>query len=281
MSKRTLLIHEVFKQAKKESGRDTKSGIASYLWTYFEEHLNYIISDKTFIRYYETFIENNKEININPDRLDKLSQYVGYENFSDFSPTFEKRIENEEENTTSVKFLLDGEEVSVPEKIFNIIIKITNNPNFNVPDFMKKNGLGVLEFVFVALLVTGGVVFSNPMDNNTRNSFSLMSLIDTNKNYMYWDGEQFNPTDSSYIGPEFEVIAMDKRLLLHQRRITRKDTMTVENSLGRTWYSKYYGNVEFFTADGIDPDNKKELKKSTPFMIEKYAGKNADSIQSQ
>jgi len=281
MSKRTLLIHEVFKQAKKESGRDTKSGIASYLWTYFEEHLNYIISDKTFIRYYETFIENNKEININPDRLDKLSQYVGYENFSDFSPTFEKRIENEEENTTSVKFLLDGEEVSVPEKIFNIIIKITNNPNFNVPDFMKKNGLGVLEFVFVALLVTGGVVFSNPMDNNIRNSFSLMSLIDTNKNYMYWDGEQFNPTDSSYIGPEFEVIAMDKRLLLHQRRITRKDTMTVENSLGRTWYSKYYGNVEFFTADGIDPDNKKELKKSTPFMIEKYAGKNADSIQSQ
>ncbi|WP_449400149.1 hypothetical protein [Chryseobacterium wanjuense] len=45
MSKRKLLIHEVFEQAKRESGRETKSGIATYLWTYFEEHLNYIISD--------------------------------------------------------------------------------------------------------------------------------------------------------------------------------------------------------------------------------------------
>lgn len=280
MSKRKLLIHEVFEQAKKESGRDTKSGIASYLWTYFEEHLNYIISDKTFVRYYETFIENNKEVNINPDRLDKLSQYVGYESFSDFNPTFEKKI-NDEESTTSVKFLLDGEEVSVPEKIFNIIIKITNNPNFNVPDFMKKNGLGVLEFVFVALLVTGGVVFSNPTDKNKRNSFGFMSSAEqqTSKNYMYWDGEQYNETDSSYIGPEFEVIAIDKKRLKHFKRITRKDTMTVENSLGKTWYSKYYGNVEFFTADGIDPDNNRELRKSTAPMIEKYAGKNADSIQ--
>ncbi|MCS3530322.1 hypothetical protein [Chryseobacterium sp. JUb7] len=282
MSKRKLLIHEVFEQAKRESGRDTKSGIATYLWTYFEEHLNYIISDRTFIRYYETFIENNRETNISPDRLDKLSQYIGYENFSDFNPTFEKKIENEEESTTSVKFLLDGEEVSVPEKIFNIIIKITNNPNFNVPDFMKKNGLGVLEFVFVALLVTGGVVFSNPIDKNKSNIFSFTSSIkQTNKNYMYWDGEQYNETDSSYIGPEYEVIAIDEKLVKHFKRITRKDTMTVDNSLGRTWYSKYYGNVEFFTSDGIDPDNKRELKKSTATMIEKYAGKNADSIQAQ
>ncbi|WP_449400150.1 hypothetical protein [Chryseobacterium wanjuense] len=137
---------------------------------------------------------------------------------------------------------------------------------------MKKNGLGVLEFAFVALLVTGGVFFNNPMTKQKRNSLGFMSQIsETDKSYMYWDGEQYNPTDSTYISPEFEVIAMDKRLLEHQRRITRKDTMTVENSLGRTWYSKYNGDVEFFTADGVDPENGKELKKSTELMIKKYA----------
>ncbi|MCS3867581.1 hypothetical protein J3D55_000497 [Chryseobacterium ginsenosidimutans] len=280
MSKRKLLIHEVFEQAKRESQKDTKSGLAFYLWGRLEDNHDFKISEKTLIRYYEAFIENNSDVNIEPYKLDKLSQYIGYDDFKDFNYTYEKKIEGEGENTTSVKFLLDGEEVSVPEKIFNIIIKITNNPNFNVPDFMKKNGLGVLEFVFVALLVTGGVVFSNPIDKNNRNTFGFMnSKFDTEKSYMYWNGEEYIGTDSSYISPEFKVVAMDKQQHKYLRRITRKDTMTVDNSLGKTWYSKYNGEVEFFTNDGIDPDNGRELKKSTSFMIEKYAGKNIDSIQ--
>ncbi|WP_288438248.1 hypothetical protein [uncultured Chryseobacterium sp.] len=274
MSKRKLLIQAVFEQAKKESGRDTKSGIASYLWTYFEEHLNYIISDKTFIRYYEAFLENDKEVNINPDRLDKLSQYVGYNSFKDFNYTFEKKIEKEGDSTTSVRFLLDGEEISVPEKIFQIIIKISNNSNFNVPDFVKKNGLGVIEFVFVVLLVTGGLVFSNKIDDKKgkENTFGIASFISPAKNYMYWNGDKFVETDSSYIGPEFEVVAKNEHKIRYFKRITRKDTMNVENSIGKTWYSKVNGKVEFFTMDGTDPDNKKELKRATEYIIRKYSG---------
>ncbi|WP_126652829.1 hypothetical protein [Chryseobacterium aureum] len=274
MSKRKLLIQEVFEQAKKESGRDTKSGIASYLWTYFEEHLNYIISDKTFIRYYEAFLENDKEVNINPDRLDKLSQYIGYASFKDFNHTFEKKIEKEGDSTTSVRFLLDGEEISMPEKIFQIIIKISNNSNFNVPDFVKKNGLGVIEFVFVALLVTGGIVFSNKSyeKNGKENTSGILSFMHPDKNYMYWNGEKFVETDSSYIGPDFEVVARNEHQIRFFKRITRKDTMTVENSEGKTWYSKVNGRVEFFTMDGIDPENKKELRKATKYIIMKYSG---------
>ncbi|RXM38590.1 hypothetical protein BOQ62_16085 [Chryseobacterium sp. CH21] len=274
MSKRKLLIQAVFEQAKRESGRDTKSGIASYLWTYFEEHLNYIISDKTFIRYYEAFLENDKEVNINPDRLDKLSQYIGYESFKYFNCTFEKKVEKEGDSTTSVRFLLDGEEVSMPEKILQIIIKISNNSNFNVPDFVKKNGLGVIEFVFIALLVTGGLVFSNKSNNKNgkERTFGIMSFINPAKSYMYWNGDEFVETDSSYISPDFEVVARNEHKIRYFKRITRKDTMNVENSVGKTWYSKVNGKVEFFTMDGIDPENKRELRRATEYIIRKYSG---------
>lgn len=285
MSNVKLLINEVFKKGEYDSGKNKKYPLALYLKVHLET-FKLFKDEKTFVRYYDAYVlEIKKEIDPDLDTLDKLSRYIGYENFTDFSNTFIKK--DEESIFTEVKVSVDGNEFSKSKANTDVNISITNinKPSFPGKEFIVKNGLGILEMTFVLLLVTGGVVFSNgkKLDNtpSMKLGFFSNSNLDTENNYMYWDGEQFNPTDSSYIGPEFEVIAMDKRLLLHQRRITRKDTMTVENSLGRTWYSKYYGNVEFFTADGIDPDNKKELKKSTPFMIEKYAGKNADSIQSQ
>jgi len=279
MSKRKLLIHEVFEQAKRESQKDTKSGLAFYLWGRLEDNHDFKISEKTLIRYYEAFIENNSDVNIDPYKLDKLSQYIGYDDFRNFNCTYEKKIEGEGGSSTSVKFLLDGEEVSVPEKIFNIIIKITNNPNFNVHDFMKKNGLGVLEFAFIALLVTGGVVFSNPMDKSKRSSFGLMKTIqDTEKSYMYWDGDRYIATDSSYLGPQLEVVPMNKYNFKYLKRITRPDTLNVNNALGKVWYDKSNNDVDFFTSFGINPENGKTLKEATTHMIELHGEQNADSL---
>jgi hypothetical protein len=278
MSKKKLLIHEVFKKAKEESQRDTKNGLASYLWLYFKEDIGFEINDKSFSRYYDTYITGDGDIKIQPDRLNKLSEYIGYRDFADFSRTFVKK--DEDANKTTVKITVDDED-SLTEKISKIIINITNEQYFTMPDFIKKNGLGILEMTFVLLLVTGGVVFSNgKAKKSTSFPLGFMSGIESTveKSYMYWDGEKYIATDSSYISPEFDVVAMNEYQVKFLRRITRKDTMTVENSLGKTWYSKCNGEVEFFTADGIDPDTKKELKKTTSFIIDKYAGKNSDSL---
>jgi hypothetical protein len=278
MSKKKLLIHEVFRKAKEESQRDTKNGLASYLWLYFKEDIGFEINDRSFCRYYDTYITGDGDIKIQPDRLNKLSEYIGYRDFADFSRTFVKK--DEEANKTTVKITVDDED-SLTEKISKIIINITNEQYFTMPDFIKKNGLGILEMTFVLLLVTSGVVFSNgKAKKSTSFPLGFMSGIEStvDKNYMYWDGEKYIATDSSYISPEFDVVAMNEYQIKFLRRITRKDTMTVENSLGKTWYSKCNGEVEFFTADGTDPDTKKELKKTTALIIDKYAGKNSDSL---
>ncbi|MBK1894871.1 hypothetical protein [Chryseobacterium paridis] len=274
MSKRKLLIDEVFKQAREESGKDTKNGLAAYLWSYFEDKLDFKISDKTFSRYYETFIENGGDTNIEPLKQDKLSQYVGYKDFLDFSRTFVKNDENA--NKTTVKISVDKDEESLTEKLSNIIINITNEQHFKMPEFIKQNGMGIMEMILVLCLVTGNVVFSN--SKQAPQGFADLDNVRPME-CMYWDGSEYRLTDCKNKNPHINVKPIDTVDMKYFKRITRKDTLTEENALGTTWYSKYNGNVEFFTGDGTDPNNGRELRKSTPFIIFKYAGKPEDSIQ--
>ena len=49
----------------------------------------------------------------------------------------------------------------------------------------------------------------------------------------------------------------------------RLDTITRDN-YESLWYSKYRNKVEFFTADGINPENGKALNKVSKRIFEKY-----------
>lgn len=283
MSKKKLLIHEVFKKAQEDfPNKETKSGWASELSDYFEKTWNFIIHERTFARYYNACIRDEGEPDIK-DRLilDKLSEYIGYKDFTDFSRTFVKQ--EEDANKTTIKITVDEDEESLSEKFSKLNINITNEQHFKVPDFIKQNGLGILEISFLLCLVTGNVLFSGTKKENSTYSQSLgfMSFMKpiVEKKYMYWDGEQYIGTDSIYISPGINIVAMDSHKLKHFRRIMRKDTLTDVNALGKVWYSKYNNEVEFFTDDGVDPDNGKELRKATSLIIYKYAGKQKDSVE--
>lgn len=273
MSKNKLLITEVFKKAEQESKRDTKNGLASYLWLYFKEDLKFEINDKSFSRYYDAYVIGNKEIRIKPDRLDILSQYLGYKDFAEFSGTFIKN--DNEENKTTVKISVDDDEESLTEKLSKIVINITNEQYFKVPDFLKKNGLGILEMTFILLMVTGGVFFSN---NKTSKSLGFMSgwgSPATDKPYMYWDKDRYMATDSSSLHSHAEVVPMHSYSFINMKKIMRPDTLTVDNAMGKVWYDKSNNHVEFFTSLGKHPENGKALKDVTEYILETYAGENA------
>lgn len=272
MSKRKLLIDEVFKQGERESGKDAKSGIAAYLWSYFDDHFSPSISDKTFIRYYDAFIRDNKEINIDSDTLNKLSQYLGYKDFSDFSRTFVKK--EDDANKTTVKISVDENDTSLTDKIINIFI--TNEQNFKMPEFMKQNGFGIVELVFVLLLITGTSSFGSGKFGKDENIMRLGifggSEVAKKEECMYWAENEYRLAYCDDKNPQHNVIPLDTIQLKYLKRIERKDTLTVENAYGKVWYSKYNGVVEFFTNDGVDPNNGRELRKATEYIIDKYAG---------
>ncbi len=274
MSKKKLLINEVFEQAKRESDKTSKNGLAMYLKVHLET-FKLFLDEKTFSRYYDSFVTGIKnETNPDPDTLDKLSQYIGYKNFADFSRTFVKR--EEEANKTTVKISVDHDEESLTEKLSKIIINITNEQHFKIPEFIKKNGLGIMEMALLLVFVTGGVVFPNTKSNSqsTESSFTLpfIGKSHQDKKYMYWNGERYIATDSSSLGPQIEVIPMDKENFLYLKKITRPDTLTVDNALHKVWYSKSNNEVEFFTSFGKHPESGKTLKDATEYIIETYGG---------
>lgn len=246
MFKKKLLISEVFEQARRESGKESKSGQALYLCVYLEENLKFVITDKTLVRYYDAFLRDDKNLNIDPQILDKLSEYIGYKNFVEFSRTFIKK--GEEARTTIVKIDVDDSNETLSERHSSVIVNITNNnsndntPTFKIPEGIRQNGLGVMELLLVGLLLTSNIAFSNnrTTSKSTVMPFTLLSRKKppVEKDYMYWNGERYIATDSSFVGPGLDVIAMNEHKYLYFQKIMRKDTLTEINALGRTWYSK-------------------------------------------
>ncbi|MBB6332692.1 hypothetical protein HNP24_003684 [Chryseobacterium sediminis] len=269
MSKKKLLINEVFEQARRESEKTTKSGLASYLHLCFIDHLKfYEISEKTFIRYYEDFVEGNSRRNIEQERLNKMSQYVGYEDFTDFSRTFIRN--DEKKNLTTVKISVDQDEEIISERLSKININIINEQHFKMPEFVRQNSFGLVGMFILGSFLIGNYYCSS---SNRNTPLSFFNVANIGKNCMYWDKSEYKPTDCKDGNPLLTIVPKDMIQIKYFKRITRKDTLTVENALGKTWYSKVDGKVEFFTMDGIDPENKKELKRSTEYIIRKYSGK--------
>ncbi|RTZ50229.1 hypothetical protein EJ377_10045 [Chryseobacterium arthrosphaerae] len=92
---------------------------------------------------------------------------------------------------------------------------------------------------------------------------------------MYWDGTEYKITFCEDKNPHRKVIPIDTIKLKYFKKITRPDTLTVKNALGKAWYSKSDNVVEFFTMDGVNPDNGKDLDIASKHMLTKYAGDSA------
>lgn len=252
------LLEEVFKKASENTTESSFSGILKSLERDLLDDFRINLSYRTFETYYKTIVENDGDYNIKPTILNDLSVYLEYDDFKSFCLDW-KTIE-----------------YTVSQTLSKIVINITNKPIFNLPDIFKKNGLGIMEMVFVLFLVTGGVVFSN---NKTSKPLSLMSgwgppAVD--KPYMYWDKDRYMATDSSSLGSQVEVVPMSAFIFKNLKKITRPDTLNAENAMKKVWYNKSNNHVEFFTSFGKHPENEKTLKEVSEHILETYAGANAE-----
>lgn len=87
---------------------------------------------------------------------------------------------------------------------------------------------------------------------------------------MYWTGDHYEQVSCNNKIKDAFVIALDSFKLLHFKRITAPDTITYQH-IGRIWYIKTDGNIEFYTSEGAHPlDMKKRLKPITSYIINKY-----------
>jgi len=101
------LILQVYEKAKRESRHSTKTSVLNYL----AEQLSVSVSERTLLRYYQRFIENDGTDGM-PNRqiLDSLSQYLMYEDFADYCNRigFEKKKKEPEKKTSKFKKIALG-----------------------------------------------------------------------------------------------------------------------------------------------------------------------------
>jgi hypothetical protein len=87
---------------------------------------------------------------------------------------------------------------------------------------------------------------------------------------MIWDNDHYQPVDCH--DPTAQSIArkIDHNLVDHFQKILKPDTLTL-HSMGKVWYAKYKGRVEFFTAEGYHPlDSNRRLLPMSDYILEKY-----------
>lgn len=87
---------------------------------------------------------------------------------------------------------------------------------------------------------------------------------------MFWAGDHYERISCNEKKANTLIIAYDAERLEHFRRITTPDTIT-NASIGRVWYIKLDGNIEFYTAGGHHPIRiDKKLHPITEYIIRIY-----------
>ncbi|MGD1320361.1 hypothetical protein [Chryseobacterium sp. 2R14A] len=261
-SKKKLLVETVFETAKKELPRASINSLSNYLSSLFDERYDFSRDERSFTRYYKSLIQDGEDYNIDDITLLYLSKYIGYKDFEDFCSKI--NIEGGDGSTTFKLGFSDILSEQTPQ------VSITVNPIFKMPEFMKKNGMGFMEIALLVSLTTGSIAFSKKPDARVR---GFAGVLQSDPKCMYWDKSEYKPADCDDKNPIYsERVPFDYEKFTYFKRIERKDTLTAENAFGKVWYSKYNGEVEFFTDDGTDPNNGRELRKATEYIIEKYGG---------
>ncbi|MDN3695693.1 hypothetical protein QWZ06_27420 [Chryseobacterium tructae] len=250
LSEKKKLLEDVYKKASSEATETSFNGIIQYLDRTLKDEFE-PLSYKSFENYYKAIVENDEDYNIKTSTLDNLSRYLGYETFKDYRSEWRTM------------------EYTIQQAISKIVITIINKPILAMPGVLKQNGLGIAgAFLIISVLI--GNHYSSKGKSNTPLSFFGASVEE--RSCMFWEDNEYRLANCEDKNPQRSLIPKDTVQLRYFKRITRKDTLTIDNALGKTWYSKYNGNVEFFTMDGVDPDTGRELRASTAYIIDKYAG---------
>ncbi|WP_234111290.1 hypothetical protein [Chryseobacterium sp. R2A-55] len=297
-TKKKTLVKMAFEQAKKELPRATKTSVAFYLSSLFEEKYGFSKNEKTFSRYYTELIEKNRDYAIDEITLDQLSAYVGYKNYRDFC----QNTLNEAHygGSGSVKISISDEKGTT--SLVSEALKIVINNTISLPEFFTKNqnSLGL-----IGILLLGGLVWNRidyaAADNKkempppahlsqtvlpksepetaipqavayipTARKTENIIIEERKQECMYWQNDHYEPAfcDEKISGQQ--LVAANEDMLRLFRKINAPDTLTVANAIGNVWYDKSDKKVEFFTHYGLNPRTGKTLKPVTPYIIGKY-----------
>ena len=230
--------------------------------------------------YYKSFYDNTKQdspadgetkdqpkviINENLDTVEepyldliKTSQVV---KVIDGIPVIEKEQDKE---TTKLEPAEDGDTKTKEEEP-------KDGDNFDSP-IIPNSSISfrhILISCTVFMLIGIGVYQFRENKSNKINAFNTL-LSSGNEKCMYWTGDHYQAITCGENLNGFETFPINTDKIANFKRITQPDTLT-KNALGKTWYAKREGRIEFYTDSGDHPtDANKRLLPVTTYILNKY-----------
>lgn len=202
------------------------------------------------------------EIRVNEDSdAAEREQTEPSEPISDTEP-----ISSEQENIPEVPTNETIEKVEPPKPEQTI----PENPA-PIPAPSRKRPLPkiILGIFALALVSIAGywLVKKRPSKNNVPAIQTVFTRIGA---CMYWNGDHYEQIACVPAHGDTLVVALDSARFLHFRKIMLPDTITAKD-IGKIWYLKLNGNIEFYTAEGFHPiETTRMLKPLTAYIFKKY-----------
>lgn len=265
LAQKKKLLEDVYEKASSETTEISFSGITKHLERTFKDDYKIQLSYKAFENYYKAIVkEENGDYNIKTNILDDLSKYLGHNTFKEYCSEW-KTIE-----------------YSINHTISKIVINIVNKPLLDLPDFFqKKSNMGIMGIILLLGTFIGGLGFIQNNNQQIKSGSISSNIISfligvpiQEKKCMYWNDSVYTATACEDKTLYRNIVPIDSLDLKNFKKITKPDTLTPENALGKIWYSKRWNNVEFFTTTnrkGTNPKNGATLRPVTEKIIEKHA----------
>lgn len=241
------LAQDLVSKAKEEDSLlDSRRSIVNHI----ENNNNVGASDRTIHRFFEKFIDGTYQKDISTNSINEICKYLGYENFTEYCSKLDLEFKNEEpkrEEEKGKESADEKEEITYKE---HSVIEVERGRDNG---FIKKIKTPVLTLGVASLMGGTGYFLSG---NST--------------GCMYWKNDHYEKINCEEIlAPEFELLPIDEYRLKYFKKITQTDTISIEE-IDRVWYDKDKNQLYYFTMDGKNPINGKDLKPLSIYIYNKY-----------
>ncbi|MCL1691851.1 hypothetical protein CMU59_01500 [Elizabethkingia anophelis] len=272
-----ILVLNVFEKVKSETSNRSKNSIAEYINVHFQQEFGYSRNEKTYVRYYDNLVIKDKDYPIDELSLLHMSKYLSFNNYEDFCERMRPERNDENKYRKIIIITIDGQQITI------IINPDPSTKSFNLSDFFaKQSHMGILGIILIIGTLVGSLGSLQHKSKQLEGS-SLINLImnGTTDNpeatrCMYWNDSTYTATACDDKTLYRNIVPIDSLDLKNFKKITKPDTLTPENALGKIWYSKRWNKVEFFSTTnrkGTNPKNGATLRPVTEKIIEKHAHK--------
>jgi hypothetical protein len=208
------------------------------------------------------------------------------ENFGSGSPTIDPKevkpkADSEQNNLDEGKELIStSNAASTGDTLQKRIDDVSVTKREDAVNFSHKNPNKSIIGVAIGLIIVVFLGVAYIIWQQERDKQKALEIVNTG--CMYWAEDHYEAMPCNEERKNRLKLPMDPERIKNFKRILREDTIT-ERSIGKIYYIKIDGRIEYYTTGGNHPvDVTRTLKPLSPYMFEKYLFKqknaNKDSL---